>query len=370
MAAKSVTHLLAELQNLGKTASSVESQTDPAVKGDPPAVASDKLIAPLAGQGADLNLPAVSPTEPAGKAKVEPEDVSVPSPESFTQDGAAAKAASGIVASAKLLKDKLANFGKEVVPAPAAAVKAASDAAESYVPGDALMKVAFRLMETSRGQSLVLEALEEVEGQQRAAELVKAAADEQANFLRHYTVERLKQAEAEDLQLKQAAAVAQVEAEYRELTKNATAEQLVALEDSAVLLKQAEAIFVENPTAHAAYQVGVAAAQKMAAAMEGGMPPEQAGAEGAGDSDGPVDPQEIMQALQALVEQGVIKPEEAEALAQQLLAGGGGEDPTGGAGGPPQGAGGMPPGAGGDPMAQKAASADAALSQIAEAIFS
>lgn len=361
----SVNNLIAELNQLGKSANVIESATDPGVKGEASKeVPSEKLIDPLAGQGTSLAVPAITPEEPAGEAKTDGKDVAVPSPEAFAVDGAAAKSASPIFSNINDLRNKLAAIATPVAPAvapaapavdstpavPAVAPAAPEKSAAEYVPGDMLLKVAFSLMQTARGQSLVLEALEEAEGQKVATELVKAAADESADFLRHYTVERLKAAEQAEYAEKQAAAQRQADYEYAELTKNASAEELQAIENSSILLKRAAAIFADNPLASEACSLGFAAATKAAAAMEAGMPPEMAGGEAAGmppegGEEPPPSPEELAQALQVLVEQGILTPEQAEQLMGELMGGGdpGMEDPA---------------------MAQKAAAADEALSKI------
>lgn len=393
---KDLKALTAQLANFGKAASAA-SVTDPSDKGvfttDYPA---DRTIAPLAGPKTDvLDLPAVTPTEAAGEAKVEmgpggsaktpgkTEDFVEP----LTVDGA--KSAASMIAGAASLRDKLANFGKTVASekADADATKKKTDEAAledaaleastagktaSYVPGDYLMKVAFHLMQSPTGLAAVNQAMDEVLGQEAACALVKQAADEQVTFLRDYTVSRLQQAEAEAQQIKQAAADQQAAEYYAELTKGASAEQLQAIENSALLIKRASEIFADHPIATLAAQAGFEAAQKAAAAMEQGMPPEaaaeMAAQEGSGaEPEGPPNPQELEAAIAVLVEQGVISPEEAQQLMAELAGGG-----AGGEGGPPPGAeGGMPPAEGEMPPeeAAKQAAADEALSKIASAIF-
>jgi len=104
-----------------------------------------------------------------------------------------------------------------------------------------------------------------------------------------------------------------------------------------------------------AYLEGAKIAADMAdAGMAGPTPPpgvpgmggEGDPAGGAGAEGGEVSDEDIIQALQMLVQQGKISEEEAEMILQQLM--GGGEGGEGGEGGGAEGAGGPPPEAGGD----------------------
>ncbi len=324
----------------------------------------------------------------AGDEKLEGGEATgkVPAAQPFSEPATVAGAkCAGIIAGAADLRSKLANFGKEIseTPAPAkeaadvAAVKDPAEApapevpaavvtnpagpdkakeASEYVPGDYLLKVAFALMENSDGQALVLRTLSELRGQDEAQALVKAAADEAGTFLRDYTIARLQEADREAEQLKMAAAQQQLANYYAELTKGATAEQLQAIEDTAMRYKLASEPFTENPVAMQLMEFGADAAQKVAAAIEQGMSPEEAammaGAGGA-PAEGPPSPEELEAALSTLVEQGIITPEEAQQLMAEILGGGAGAEQ------------GMPP-----EMEQKQAAIREELSKIATEVVS
>lgn len=380
--AKDLKSLTAQLANFGKAASAETSVSDPANKGEQStAFPAERTIAPLPGQSASLDVPAVTPTEGAGEQKVEGGTATgVPGVTDFVQPATpeTAKSAAGIIAGVGDLRSKLAAFGREApkLETPEAKGKTpvqdaggkmeddedkeAKEKAAGYVPGDYLMKVAFHLMQTTQGLAAVNSAMDEILGQEAATQLVKAAADEQANFLRDYTVSRLQQAEAEAEQMKQAA-------EYAELTRGATPEQLAAIENSSLLLKGAASLFADHPVGQLAAACGFEAAQKAAAAMEQGAPPEEAAAAAAqegsgGEAEGPPNPQELEAALAALIEQKVITPEEAQQIMTELMAGG---DPN--AGGPPASEAGTPPADAGPPA--KEAAVQQALAKIASTIF-
>lgn len=360
--AKDLKVLIANIANLGKSASIEQSVSDPADKGDAnTAVPSERIIAPLPGQNVSLeNLPAVSSTEPAAEAKIEPGESTgkVTAAQDFVEPAsvAGAKSAANVIQGAAELRSKLANFGKTIETAtPATPELTAETKSAAYVPGDFLLKVAFHLMESSAGQALVNQALDEVMGHDKAAALMKRAADEHADFLRDYTVLRLQEAEIEAEQMKQAAFEQQLAHQYYELTKGASAEQLAAIDQSAELIKGASTLFADHPLAAQWANFGIMAAEKAAAAMEQGMAPDEAAAmaaaEGAGE--GAPSPEELQSALMVLVEQGAITPEQAEQLMMELLGGGAaggagmeGEDPT------------------------KQAAVNEALSKIASTIFS
>lgn len=382
--AKDLTKLVSELLAFGKTAAATAS--DPTEKGSPGTFPEERVIAPLPGphgEGQLENVPPVSPTEPAGDSKIQVGpgggSVSVPAATAFNEAasvGSASKAA-GLIAGAAALRSKLANFGKEVAvletekadskaKAQAAGGKTedeGDDKEASYVPGDYLMKIAFHLMQSPEGLSSVNRAMDEILGQEAAQSLVKAAADEQASFLRDYTIGRINQAEAEAQQLKQAAAQRDAQEYYAALTKGASAEELQAIDNSALLINRARAMFADNPIAKLASDIGFEAASKAAAAMEQGAPPEEAAEmaaqEGAGaPAEGPPSPEELEAAISVLVEQGVITPEQAQELIAEIMGGGGME------GGQEMPGGEMPP-----EMAAKQAAADEALQKIASTIF-
>lgn len=382
--AKDLKSLIANIANLGKQASLETSVSDPAEKGTANTnVPTERIIAPLPGQGASTeSTPAVSSSEPAGEAKVEHGESTgkVTPAQDYVEPTsvAGAKSAANLIEGAAILRNKLANFGQaapaaapavpEVAPAavpatPAAEAPVDGTKSASYVPGDTLLKVAFHLMESSAGQALINSALDEVLGHEKTAALMKQAADEHANFLREYTVSRLQQAELEQQQLKAAAEQQQRAQAFYELTKGASAEQLQAIDATSELIKGASAMFEDHPEAMFCAQLGFAAAEKVAAAMEQGMPPEEAaamaGAEGTGGEGAP-SPEELQSALMVLVEQGIISPEEAEQLMAEIAGGGA-----------PGGEGGMPPGAEGGmpPEAAKQAAVQDALSKIASTIF-
>jgi hypothetical protein len=75
--------------------------------------------------------------------------------------------------------------------------------------------------------------------------------------------------------------------------------------------------------------------------MAGGMPPEAAGAmppEAAGGEagGGSITPEDLMAGLEAMVQEGTLKPEEAEAVLQYITQAGGGEGAPAAEGGAPE----------------------------------
>ncbi len=373
--AKDLKSLVSQLANFGKAASIDQSVSDPAEKGQASTdVPKDRLIAPLAGQSASIETtPAISASEPAGEAKVEHGESTgkVTPAQDYVEPAtvAGAKSAATLIEGAASLRSKLANFGKAeaapVAPAPQATpAEVAPELKEaSYVPGNHLLKVAAHLMSSAAGVELVNKALSEIQGEQEARSMVKAAADEYYANVRAYTEQRLAQADHEEAQMKYAHAIQQQVDLFAELTKEASEQEFADIDSSAALLKRASEIFEDNPIANACHMLGLQAAQKVAAAMDQGMPPEvaaqMAGEEGMGDEEGAPSPEEIMAALEALVSQGIISEEEAMQIIQEL---GGGGAPEGGE---------MPPQGGEMPKeASAAVAADHALEQVASLIFS
>lgn len=380
--AKDLKSLVSQLANFGKAASIDQSVTDPAEKGQASTdVPKDRLIAPLAGQAASTETtPAISASEPAGEAKVEHGESTgkVTPAQDYVEPAtvAGAKSAASLIEGAASLRSKLANFGKTEVaapaPAPAAVPAAPAPAADatapaetkeaSYVPGNHLLKVAAHLMSSAAGIDLVNRALTEIQGEQEARNMVKAAADEYYSSARAYTEQRLAQADIEEAQIKYAHAVQHQVNVFSELTKEASEQDFADIDNSAALLKRAGEIFEDNEVAYACHTLGLQAAQKVAAAMDQGMPPEMA-AQMAGEEnmggEGAPSLEEIEAALEALVSQGIISEEEAMQIAAELM---GGAPAEGGM--PPEGGGEMPK------EASAAVAADQALEQVAALIFS
>jgi hypothetical protein len=365
--AKDLKSLVSQLANFGKAASIDQSVTDPAEKGQASTdVPKDRLIAPLAGQAASTETtPAISASEPAGEAKVEHGESTgkVTPAQDYVEPAtvAGAKSAASLIEGAASLRSKLANFGKTEVAAPAAPAPAETKEA-SYVPGNHLLKVAAHLMSSAAGIDLVNRALTEIQGEQEARNMVKAAADEYYSSARAYTEQRLAQADIEEAQIKYAHAVQHQVNVFSELTKEASEQDFADIDNSAALLKRAGEIFEDNEVAYACHTLGLQAAQKVAAAMDQGMPPEMA-AQMAGEEnmggEGAPSLEEIEAALEALVSQGIISEEEAMQIAAELMGGASAEG-----GMPPEGGGEMPK------EASAAVAADQALEQVAALIFS
>jgi hypothetical protein len=372
--AKHIDQLMAKLTNFGKQASAEATVSDPTEKGPLGTdVPQERVFPDQPGQSASTETtPAVSASEPAGEAKIEhgePTGKVTPAQDMSESCSVEGNKSAALIQGVSDLKAKLANFGQTAAapaatpaaaapaaPAPVAADEATEKTAAEYVPGDALLKVAFSLMETAEGQSLVLRALDEARGHEQAQAMVKAAADETSAFLRDYTIARLQEEEQANEMRKQAAEQAEAEAYFHELTKGASAEQLQAIEDTGLRINTMLEPFTDNAVAKSAAEFGLEAAYKIAAAMEQGMSPEEAAMMASGGpqdgEEGPPSMEELEAALMTLVEQGVIGPEEAQQLMAELMSGGEGMEDE------------MP-----EQMAQKQASIRAELTELAAEIL-
>lgn len=366
--ARDLNHLLSDLRAFDPTKSasvSPENTNDPAECGMASAVPAE--MHDPSGSAATLASMPEAPTMPGGIEKSPQGSVTAPAPGPFVTSGKEANAWQSNLAG---LRSKLANFGGAAAPAaPAAApVKSAAEADLSGF-GKYHLLIAAHLMKSASGRVAMDQALNEVVGLEVGRDLLKSAAAEQAEFEAGYLQEKIAAAEQYELHQIDAAQRAQLAAEYRELTKSASAEDITKINQSLFIMKKAEDLFAAHPEAHHAFLVGVDSANKFAAAMEAppmdpaaGMPPE-AGEEMA--PEGPPSPEELEAALMELVQAGAITEEQAIELLQQIMGGAEGGAPPPDMEGMPPGAEAMPP----EEIAKAAAYADAHLDKVAHVLF-
>lgn len=213
---------------------------------------------------------------------------------------------------------------KTSTPEKAAAEEGAekeASAKEAPIVGGAIThQIVQELIKTASGRQLIMESIDEYTGHQAATELLeKAAAESEAAEIE--AIEKMA-AEYELMEhYKAAAAVqAEMEAAYTELTKEASAEDLEKIDQTAELIKQASAQYEENPVAAESFAWGV----KVAAAMMEAAPGEDAAAMEAGldqampEPEGEPSIEEIIAALEELVMEGAIPPEQAEEILAML----------------------------------------------------
>jgi polyhydroxyalkanoate synthesis regulator phasin len=352
-----IDNLVSALNSLAtvKTASAAENLKDPAEVG----IKTDSTTDVQKTNGSDAsgqtaNLPSPGASQPAAEAKVNAGDVAgeVPPAKPFVED-APEKYAD--------LRNKLASLTFDTLSAaPAAPATADENAVMKWASAQGLPTpdanvasavvgiIANVLAKSATGRQLIEDLVAEHIGAEQAVNFVKFASESVEAFEAEALAEMEKAAYEQELFEAAQAAYAEQAHNVQELIKSAAnEEEATKIRQSIVLLKTAEAKYEDHPTGHHFFTLGCRMAERLVAmqkaAAEAGAPqpsPEEmeqmlaaeTGMEGAPSID------EVLIVLEQMVQAGEISPEQAQQVAEALMAG------EGGAEGMPPGMEGMPPG--------------------------
>jgi polyhydroxyalkanoate synthesis regulator phasin len=350
---KQISDLRQALQNLGKQAAHPEQTTDPAEAGTKTDVGSDVDLMNEQQQG--TQEPATldkqdKKTGPAADVKVEAGDATseVPGGKPFVENGKVATDVKGKIIE---LKERFAqefNPGKQAstastapaqtAPAQTAAPTATDDEVEKAASALSpfMIQVLTGMLKSAAGREEIQGYLEELHGEDDARQMIKRACQDLE------TVELdILQKEAHALAQQEAAWTAQEDEArrqeiYAHLTKDASADEVKALNLSLEVVGQAHEKVAEHPFASELFKMGSATAEiyasilktKQAGAMGAPMSEEEAMAmaaqQGAGvpGGEGEPSPEEIIAALEEMVASGEITEEEAQQMLQEMEAAG------------------------------------------------
>ena len=304
-----------------------------------------------------------------GPAKAEPPAGALPqsgeTPKKPTVDGTADERAAEVTSKAAQLKDKVAAVSgllrklenPAATPAAAPAAPQAKSAAGNtpvHLDEATFHKLAFigaLALEDEKASALVHEKLAAVEGVRVGAELMRDVAVERELFMHKLASEEQAYAQALEEREMLAKEAAALDAELSRLPEEKRASTIERMTKLASMHEHALGA-IAHPVLQQAYIKGAA---EMAAMMEGPQGAEQdPTAGGLPGGSAPFSPEEAAGLIQQLVAEGLISPEELEAIIAQY-AGAGGE---GGEGAEPA-----------DPEAAKAEEAAEAEAKEAAAIL-
>jgi len=327
--------LIADLQNFAPEKSAgVNIPEDPAKAGTKTETSADTIKnAGPEGKGEAAKVPDITSEEPAGEHKVVEGDVAgeVPGGKPFVEGGK--------IANIDALRQKLATAfagGKAAGDAAGDAGPDAKQASETPVVPFSYHVVMEAMMKSAAGREQIEAAVAEIHGVENAAAMMKLALNEQEEFETNLLYQQLERMEQEKI-----AAFYQQERERQQEVLNALIESASTEEEKQAALasfrelKRAEQEFLnsDDPSAHQSFSFGVTLAEKAAAAMAQDPNMDPAAMEammGAPEEGGEPSIEEVIAALEQLVQSGQISPEDAEALLAELMGGEGGMGGMGG----------------------------------------
>lgn len=180
------------------------------------------------------------------------------------------------------------------------------------------IKLASLILETEEGTKYAQELLRKAAGAEKAQELISAALNQQQVALEYAAYN-------DDMAKRAAYQQAQQEAAFEQLYKSASVEERKQIDKFASVHGAVLQILPTDFEKHA-YMGGADAGAGM-------MEQEAAGQEPSvpGGGEEPLGMEDIVAILESLVAEGKIQPEEAQAIAEQLMGGEGGAGPEGGA---------------------------------------